>query len=233
MAGGLGTRLRPLTEETPKPMVNVLGKPFLEYVIGMLKEKGFDKFVICSSYKNEKIRDYFGNGSKFGVTIGHSVEATPLGTAGAIRNALFYLEGKFMVINGDTYLDIDYSNIYEKFGAKKEAALMVLYSGKEIKERVDNVSIDGNGLVTSFDKGNEMQSKYGWAGVLLLMKSAVEKWSPRMSLSLEKDVFPGLIEKGLVDSFITKTKYYDIGTAEKLNDFTQFIMGKKIKPGGD
>src|SRR3989344_8969549 len=95
LAGGLGTRLRPLTYEVPKPMINVLGKPFLEYAIEMLKKKVFDEFVICSSYMAEKVQVYFGNGKKFGVRITHAIESSPLGTAGAVRNSLFYLKDTF------------------------------------------------------------------------------------------------------------------------------------------
>ena len=234
LAGGLGTRLRPLTYETPKPMVNVLGKPFLEHLIGMLKEKGFDSFVICSSYKSDKIRDYFGDGKKFGVRIEHSVESSPLGTAGAIRNALFYLKDAFFVLNGDTYLDIDYEVIEENFQRTGKTAMMVLYGGSEIPERVDNVGIDGDGIVTEFNKGNSPDSKYGWAGIVLLKKKYVEKWRAGRSVTLENEIFPELIKNKDLASCIENTRYYDIGTLEKLRTFEEYLRGRKdIKKEGD
>ena len=233
LAGGLGTRLRPLTYETPKPMVNVLGKPFLHHLIEMLKEKGFDSFVICSSYKNEKIRDYFGSGKKFGVKIDHSVEATPLGTAGAVRNALFYLKDDFFVLNGDTYLDIDYGMIEENFQQVGKPAMMVLYEGDEIKERVDNVAIGSEGIVTAFNKGESPDSKYGWAGALLLRKKYVEKWRGGTSITLENEIFPKLIKEREMASCVVNTRYYDIGTIEKLRDFEAYLRGKDIKREGD
>lgn len=227
LAGGLGTRLRPLTYETPKPMINVLGKPFLHHLIEMLKEEGFDHFIICSSYKSEKIREYFGNGQKFGVKIDHSVEATPLGTAGAIRNALFYLQDEFFVLNGDTYLDIDYGMLEANFQSIGKPALLVLYGGDEIKERVDNVGIDNDGLVTAFSKGNAPESKYGWAGVLLLRKKYVEKWKGGKVLTLEDDIFPKLIKDRDLASCVIKTRYYDIGTIEKLRVFEDYLRRRK------
>ncbi len=231
LAGGLGTRLRPLTYETPKPMVDVLGKPFLAHLVEMLKERGFDHFVICSSYKSEVIRDYFGNGKKFGVKIDHSVEASPLGTAGAIKNALFYLQPSFFVINGDTYLDIDYAMIEQNFQMVDKPAMMVLYEGDEITERVDNVEIDGSGVVTAFNKGQDANSKYGWAGVLLLRKRFVENWLGRSRLMLEDDIFPKLIKDKDMGSCVINEKYYDIGTMDKLRDFERYLRGRKDSKG--
>ncbi len=227
LAGGLGTRLRPLTYKTPKPMVEVLEKPFLEYAIEMLKERGFDDFVICSGYMADKLQAYFGGGKKFGVKISHSIETTQMGTAGAVRNALFYLKDTFVLINGDTYIDIDYKEIYDYFQKRTEPALMVLYSGTEIKNRVDNVEIDKDGIVTSYTKGSNPESKYGWAGVLLFRKGLVEKWGSARSIMLENEIFPELIRKKQMASFAVKTRYYDIGTEEKLKAFETFIRGKE------
>ncbi len=231
LAGGLGTRLRPLTYETPKPMVEVLGKPFLAHLVEMLKERGFDHFVICSSYKSDLIRQYFGNGQKFGVKIDHSVEASPLGTAGAIKNALFYLKQRFFVINGDTYLDIDYPMIDQNFQMASQPAMMVLYGGDEIPERVDNVEIDENGIVTAFNKGQNPGSKYGWAGAVLLRKRFVENWMGRTRLMLEDDIFPKLIQNKEMGSCVVNEKYYDIGNMDKLRDFERYLRGRKDSKG--
>ena len=227
LAGGLGTRLRPLTYKVPKPMIEVLGKPFLSYVVEMLKGKGVDDFVICSSYMAEKVSDYFGGGKKFGVRIANSIETSPMGTAGGIRNSLAYLRDTFVVLNGDTYIDIDYKKIYDYFEARHEPALMVLYSGAEVKNRVDNVEIDKDGIVTAYNKGQKKESKYGFAGVLLLRKKLVEKWPSARSIMLESEIFPDLIKKRQMASFIITERYYDIGTEEKLKAFEDFVKQKE------
>lgn len=115
LAGGRGTRLGELTKDTPKPMIEINGKPFLEYQINYLKQHKLTDIVLCVGYLHEQIIDYFGDGSKFGVKIQYSIEETPLGTGGAIKNAETLLEqdNEFVVINGDTFLELNYSQFLE------------------------------------------------------------------------------------------------------------------------
>ena len=109
LVGGLGTRLRPITESVPKPMVEVEGKPFLEYKIESLKKYGIKKFILCVGYLGHLVEEYFGDGKRFGVDIAYSYERDELlGTAGAVKNAENLVSGDFIVSNGDTFLDIDF-----------------------------------------------------------------------------------------------------------------------------
>src|SRR3989338_4163835 len=108
LCGGLGTRLRPLTEKVPKPMVELNGKPFLEHLVLFLKKQGFSEFLFLSSYHHEKIESHFGNGKKFGVNIAYSVEEKLLGTGGALLNAEQKLGEEFLLVNGDTFLPINF-----------------------------------------------------------------------------------------------------------------------------
>ena len=98
LAGGLGIRLRLLTQSLPKPMVLIKGKPFLEYQLEMLKKNGFEDFILCTGYLGEKIEEYFDNGEKMGIHIKYSKENTPLGTGGALKNAQKLLENEFVLI---------------------------------------------------------------------------------------------------------------------------------------
>src|SRR5579872_1429063 len=107
MAGGEGTRLRPLTSNQPKPMMPIANRPMMEHVIDLLKRHGFDDIVVTLAFQANAIRTYFGNGSEFGVRMVYATEENPLGTAGSVRNAMDELKETFLVISGDVLTDID------------------------------------------------------------------------------------------------------------------------------
>ena len=109
MAGGEGTRLRPLTSNQPKPMVSVVGKPCMEHILELLREHGMTDVVITLAFLPQAIRSYFGTGENLGMNIEYSVEESPLGTAGSVRLAMGKLDDTFLVISGDALCDIDLS----------------------------------------------------------------------------------------------------------------------------
>ncbi len=109
MAGGEGTRLRPLTSNQPKPMLPMANRPMMEHVLGLLKRHGFDDVVVTVAFMASAIRNYFGDGSELGVRIRYAVEETPLGTAGSVANARDLLGERFLVISGDVLTDLDLS----------------------------------------------------------------------------------------------------------------------------
>ena len=111
MAGGEGSRLRPLTSNAPKPMLPLVNKPMMEHIVELLKRHGFDDIVVTVAYLANHIRTYFGDGSEFGVRMVYASEETPLGTAGSVRNAMDELDEPFLVISGDVLTDIDLSNL--------------------------------------------------------------------------------------------------------------------------
>src|SRR5918997_7172069 len=98
MAGGEGTRLRPLTSNAPKPMMPLVNQPMMEHIVGLLKRHGFEEIVVTVAFMANAIRNYFGDGSEFGVKIAYAVEDRPLGTAGSVRNAIDHLGDRFLVI---------------------------------------------------------------------------------------------------------------------------------------
>src|SRR5579863_3299559 len=116
LAGGLATRLRPVTEQLPKALLPIAGEPFLAHQLRLLKDAGIGRVVLCAGYLGEQIRDYAGNGSDLGVELSYSFDGeTPLGTAGAIRKALPALGDAFFVLYGDSYLRCDYGAIQKSF----------------------------------------------------------------------------------------------------------------------
>src|SRR5579862_1433886 len=111
MAGGEGTRLRPLTSSQPKPMMPIANRPMMEHIVTLLKQHGFDDIVVTVAFQANAIRTYFGDGSEFGVRMVYATEETPLGTAGSVRNAMDELDEPFLVISGDVLTDIDLTSM--------------------------------------------------------------------------------------------------------------------------
>ena len=107
MAGGEGSRLRPLTSNQPKPMMPLVNRPMMEHIVGLLKRHGFEEIVVTLAFMPNAIRTYFGDGSEFGVRMVYATEEQPLGTAGSVRNAMDELGERFLVVSGDVLTDID------------------------------------------------------------------------------------------------------------------------------
>ena len=120
LAGGLGTRLRPLTEETPKPLLPLRGKPILQHIIEQLARKGVKKIILSIGYKAAQIRQYFGDGSRFGVTIQYVIEAEPLGTGGAVKEAARSLTEPFFLVWADNLTDIDFQQMIHEIRASPQ-----------------------------------------------------------------------------------------------------------------
>lgn len=142
LAGGLGTRLRPLTEDTPKVMVPVAGKPVLLHLLMMLKAQGVDDVVLLTGHMGTQVMDYFGHGENLGIWIRYSQEkAGLLGTGGALKQAESHLLDNFFVINGDTYLPIDYSQVASAFIKTGRLAMMVVYDNSNDTGVPNNVRL--------------------------------------------------------------------------------------------
>jgi mannose-1-phosphate guanylyltransferase len=133
LAGGFGTRLGGVLRDVPKPMAPVLGKPFLEHQIRRLKEFGITEFVLAVHHMSDKIKSYFGNGLRLGVDITYSEEDSPLGTAGAIKKAQRYIDDTFLVLNGDSYFDVDINKLLDFHKSKSSKFTIALTNIKDGK----------------------------------------------------------------------------------------------------
>ena len=130
LAGGKGTRLRPLTLNTPKPIVPILTRPFLSLQIELLKKTGIDNIVLSLSYQPRRIEELFGDGSGLGVKIHYTMEPEPLGTAGAVKNAASLISGRTVVFNGDVLSDLDLKAVLEQHERTGAKATIVLTPGR-------------------------------------------------------------------------------------------------------
>ncbi len=224
LAGGLGTRFRPLTLKTPKPMIPVLGKPYLEYQLQYLKSYNITDIILCVGYLGEMIQSHFGDGQSRDMSIRYSFEKTPLGTGGALKNAGNHLEDCFYLIYGDSFLPINYSSLERHFLEVDKPVLMVLYDNRDDTSVPNNVSLDNRGMVTKYEKETRNSFlKYVDAGVLVLKKHIIDSIASEKNISLEQEIIPKYINRQECAGFVTQERFYDIGTPERLEHFETYL----------
>jgi mannose-1-phosphate guanylyltransferase len=217
LAGGLGTRLLPLTEAIPKPMVSVAGVPYLEHQLRLLAEQDIRDVLLLTGYLGEQIEAHFGDGSRMGLRIAYSRESSPLGTGGALREARDKLEHAFLIIYGDSYLPIAYREAFEHLIATGAEGLVVVYDNSLADTSVkNNIDLDDGGRVARYEKDSPDRLSYVEAGVLALRRSVVDLMPTEGAVSLEKEIFPKLIARRQLAAFVTRQRFYDIGTPDRL-----------------
>lgn len=214
LAGGAGTRLRPLTYERPKPMIPIHGRPFLRYQLELIKSFNFNNVLLLVSYLGSQIEDYFEDGSKFGLKIEYSYEETPLGTGGALKNAENKLSDEFLLLNGDTYLPIDYGKLVEYFHQADKIGLITVYNNSE-KIAANNIAIGVSNLVVNYDKKDSRGMTHVDAGTMVFKKELLSL-IPEKIFSLEENMFYALIKRKELAAFVCEQRFYDMGSFKEL-----------------
>ena len=218
LAGGLGTRLRPLTKRLPKCMVPANGKPFLEHQLRLLASRGVRDIVLCVGHMGERVLEYFGNGHRFGVSLTYAWERDSLlGTAGAIRNAEPLLAPEFFVGYGDSYLLLDYRDIMTRFRRSEALAMMVVYRNEDRLERSNVVVEDGR--VIAYDKMTRLPGMvFINEGLTLLRRRSLKLIPPRIPFTQEQ-LFQMLARRRQLLAYETPQRFYEIGSFQGLNEF--------------
>jgi len=222
LAGGLGTRLGPLTKGRPKAMVSINGRPFLEYQLRLLRERGIRDIVLCLGYRWEQIVDYFGHGRRLGLKISYSVERDGLlGTAGAVKQAEPLLDDIFFLTYGDAYLLLDYKAVMDYFRRQDKLGLMVVYRNENRYAR-SNVVVEG-GMVKVYDK-ERWWPGMDWInfGVSLLRREALALVPAGVPYSQE-EWYQQLIERGELLAYETGQRFYEIGSPQGLEEFRRLV----------
>jgi NDP-sugar pyrophosphorylase family protein len=226
LAGGLGTRLRPITEKTPKPMVPVAGEPFLHWQLEDLKSQGYRDILLLVAYLGEQVEERFGNGSRLGLNIQYSYEPEPLGTGGALKHALALLEEDFILLNGDSFLRAPLDRMAQVFDTEDIDALISVYDNRIPVPVIPNIKLrDRTVLDYKKDAGRGRGFEMIDSGVYVLKRSLVASYdtgkiSPKFQLA---DLWPPLIEAGRLGGFLVPERFYDIGTPERLQEFEDFV----------
>ncbi len=216
LVGGMGTRLRPLTDGLPKPMVPVMGKPLLARTLQTLKRHGVDEIVLSTCYKSEAIRSYFKDGSDFGLKIHYVDEDFPLGTGGAIKNCEKYFDDSFFVLNADILSNIDFSGMM-RYHKRKKADITIAVTRVANPSAYGVIEYDKNSFVTSFrEKPKKILSHYINAGIYIFEPKVLRQIPSGQKISVEREVFPGVLENKQKIAVYKGCHYWiDIGTLRK------------------
>ncbi|MGE0526035.1 MAG: HAD-IIIA family hydrolase [Bdellovibrionales bacterium] len=211
LAGGKGTRLSSIVSDVPKPMASISGRPFLEYQIDFLKRQGFDRFILLTGHLSGSIKDHFGDGRDFGVSIEYSEEVEPLGTGGAISQALACRDhSEVLVLNGDSLFTMD----YRRFCLLAHGvATLALYFSHDLA-RFGSVSLSDQNQIAEFkEKSPSNACGYINAGVYHLRRDILGLL-PQGRSSIEKDVFEPVAREGLLTGIPCGGRFIDIGTPD-------------------
>ncbi|MDE2590050.1 MAG: nucleotidyltransferase family protein [Patescibacteria group bacterium] len=222
LVGGLGTRLRDVINDRPKPMAPVNGKPFLEYQVEFLKNNGIREIVFSTGYMSEKIEEHFGTGERHEIKTRYVKEKDLLGTGGAIKNAKDVLDDRFFALNGDSMFLVDLGSMVE-FHRKSHADLTIALAKVKEKSRYGNVLINDKLQITGFAEKENITGDLINGGIYYFEKNNFD-WSvfPE-KFSIEKEFFPQVIKKNNVCGFASDSYFIDIGTIEDYKRFENDI----------
>lgn len=228
IAGGLATRLRPLTNDIPKSLISIEGKPFLQHQIELLNRYDVKEIVLCMGYMGKKIEDYFGNGNKFGARIIYSYEKEKLlGTGGALKLAEPYLVERFFLIWGDSYVRLNYKEMYDfhiKNSSDFDVTIAIFYN---IRNYDKSNIIYERGKIKKYEKNSKDEMKYIDAGIMVINKKILKRIPSGKVFQIE-NLFSRLAKEGKMKPFLIKKRYYEIGALKGLNQFTKFVKRNQI-----
>ena len=232
MAGGEGTRLRPLTSNQPKPMVPIVGKPCMEHILELLREHGFEDVVITVAFLPQAIRSYFGDGTSIGLNLQYSVEESPLGTAGSVRLASDALDETFLVISGDALCDIDLRQIVD-FHKEKGAAVTIGLKSVENPLEFGIVVTDEDGKVERFlekPSWGQVFSDTINTGIYVLEPEVLKHIPTDRPYDFSKELFPLLLEMGRpIYGYVCEGYWQDIGNLDQYRQANFDALDERVR----
>lgn len=216
LAGGRGTRMAPLTDTCPKPMIAIQGKPFLEHLIEMLRGQGINRVLVLLGYLSEIVQEYFGDGSRWGVRIEYSVTPVENETGPRLKAAIPQLDPYFILMYCDNYWPMVIDKMWKRYCEADVLAMITIYSNKDGYTK-NNVHVDEDGYVTEYVKGTQKENLQGVEiGYALLSKTVIEML-PESNISFEATIYPRLAEQRQLLGFLTHHRYYSIGSFRRLS----------------
>jgi MurNAc alpha-1-phosphate uridylyltransferase len=221
LAGGYATRLGSLTADIPKCLIEINGRPFVDWQLELLIENGFSEFIMCVSYKSDAIQEYLGDGSDRGVNIQYSLDGEKqLGTGGAIQKALPKLGDAFGVIYGDSYLPTNYLAAQQFFLSSQTLALMTVYQN-ENQFDYSNVEFF-NGRLIKYEKGSKNRHmRHIDYGITFFREPAFRPWGDCLSFDLS-EVCQQLVMQGHLLGFEVFERFYEIGSIQGIEEFSEY-----------
>ena len=229
LAGGLATRMRPLTGQTPKAMLEVAGEPFIAHQLRLMRREGISRVVLCVGYLWEQIADYVGDGNRFGLHVEYKTDGPRLlGTGGALRAALDLLGDEFLVMYGDSWLDIPYAPVVEAFRTSGEAALMTVFRN-EGQWDTSNVWYE-DGRIRLYDKREKLpQMRHIDWGLGVVRADALMAKPADEPFDLAA-VYSDLSRAGRLAGYEVTTRFYEIGSIEGLRETDALLRLSATRP---
>jgi mannose-1-phosphate guanylyltransferase len=231
LAGGQGTRLRPLTAGTPKPVVPLLNVPFLAYQLALLRRHGITEVVLSCSYLVDEIRRIMGDGAAHGVRLSYAVETEPLGTAGGVRNAVDLVRGLVVVLNGDILTDVDLSAML-RFHTERGSRATLYLTRVSDPTQYGLVELRSDGAIKAFvekPEAGRVTTDTVNAGVYALDRSVVTAIPVGRAVSIERETFPGLLRDGVpFFGWVSGSYWLDIGSPAKYRQGQLDLLAGKV-----
>ena len=222
IAGGLAKRMRPLTESIPKALLPVNGKPFIDFQLELLRKNGINRVVLCLGYLGEQIERYV-NSTDYGMNIAFSYDgASPLGTGGAVRKAAEITDKAFFVLYGDSYLEIDYTDVQQTWENFGKSALMTVYRN-ENRWDTSNVLFEDNQIVRYSKTKRTTAMQHIDYGLGVLQKDILNGYGERFDLA---DVYTTLAECGKLSGYEAQNRFYEIGSPSGLTELEEYLRNE-------
>jgi NDP-sugar pyrophosphorylase family protein len=228
LAGGLATRLRPITKEIPKSLIEVAGKPFIFHQLEYLRRQGINSVVLCIGFLGEMIQEAVGDGSQWGMRVSYSHDGSSLqGTGGALRLALPLLGEVFFILYGDSYLPINFSEVEKTYAASGKKGLMTVLKNKNRWDR-SNVEFDVGKIIEYNKTIIRPQMHYIDYGLSLLQGSVLKVYPAGQSLDLSK-VYNDLSLAGELAGHEVFDRFYEVGSHQGIADIQSYFLEKSIR----
>lgn len=227
LAGGMATRLYPVTKTIPKAMLDINGEPFIAHQLRLIKKKGISDVLICAGYLGEQIKDYVKEGQTFNLNVQYSFDGEKLlGTAGALRKAVHYLADDFYIMYGDSYLDVDYEDIYRVYGESNKDGIMTIIENRNMWDK-SNVLYE-EGKIVLYDKKQHNDKMHFVDYGLSILKNEEIRKLPENDISDLSEVFKKMVQEQRMAAYIETKRFYEIGSVAGIEETKQYI-----KTGGN
>ena len=215
LAGGRGTRLGPMTDVRPKPMIEIHGKPFLEYLIEMLRDQGFERILLLLGYLPEVVQNYFEDGKKWGIKIEYSVTDLENDTGRRVKLAAPQIDDCFLLMYCDNYWPMQFNKMWERFVQADVPAMITVYSNKD-GYTTDSVKVENDRFISVYDKTRSRPDLKGVEISYVIVKKSVLDLLPEDNVLFETTVYPSLSANRQLGAYVSDHRYYSIGSLSRL-----------------
>ena len=222
LAGGQGTRMRPVTEVIPKPMIGFHRRPFLEYLIDQIRNQGVHRILLLLGYLPDSIMSYFGDGSRFGVEIEYNVTAVEDDTGTRLRLAKSKIDREFLLMYCDNYWPMQLQDMYSHFLKMNTTGLITVYDNRHGVTK-DNIRVGETGVIEVYDKSRSAPNLQGVEIGYGIFSKSILDLIPEENVNFEKTVYPQLVEQRQLAAFVTGHRYYSVSTPERLGSTELFL----------